>query len=405
MAGRPHCVHALNLVEIRSYLWPHGPAGVVRRQRRPWRAAANSMKIVNVMQCTNLGGMERASFLQMRGLKARGHAVEAISLNPLGPLAPMLAEAGIPAVGLEYLGKAGWRSHGKVRAQLKSSGGDILLMTGHHFLTTMAIRSAKARRKILSIHFHHSGVKSSWQWRAYYRLAYNTFNAVTFPSDFVRAEAEAAYPPLAAISQTMRNPIESFGIRTEEDKRVARRALGLPEGSFIIGNAGWLIPRKRFDVFLNVAARIAQSVPSAVVAVAGDGPERKRLGGMAQALGIADRVRWLGWLRNTSEFYNALDVCLFNSDWDAFPTTPLEAMAHGVPVVASVTHGGLREVMTTPDVGLLLSEHDVDRLAHHVLEIIETKLPDGYRGYERVAELCSPEAQLAAFERVVVGCE
>lgn len=361
------------------------------------------MKIVNVMQCTNLGGMERASLFQMRGLKARGHAVRVISLNPLGPLAPMLADADVPAVGLEYRGKGGWRSHRKLRAQIKSAGGDILLMTGHHFLTTLAVRSAKARRKILSIHFHHSGVKSNWQWRTYYRLVYNTFDAVTFPSDFVRAEAEAAYPPLAAISQTVRNPIELFGIRTEDDKPVARNALGLPEEAVIIGNAGWLIPRKRFDVFLSVAARIARSVPSAVFAIAGDGPERERLGAMARGLGIADRVRWLGWLRNTSDFYKALDVCLFNSNGDAFPTTPLEAMAHGVPVVASVKHGGLKEVMTTPDVGLLLNEHDVDHLADHILEIIETRRFDGSRGYGRVAELCSPEPQLAEFERVVFG--
>ena len=80
------------------------------------------MKIVNIIQGTNLGGMEQASLRLMVGLKERGHSCEVVSLNPIGGLGPLLAEHDIPAVGLPYLGKWGWRSFLLLRRRLRFVG-------------------------------------------------------------------------------------------------------------------------------------------------------------------------------------------------------------------------------------------------------------------------------------------
>ncbi len=73
---------------------------------------------------------------------------------------------------------------------------------------------------------------------------------------------------------------------------------------------------------------------------------RDSLQRLAASLGIATPgVIWTGWLTDLTPFYAGIDVLLFNSDWDALGLTPVEAMSYGVPVVASVEHGGLGEIL------------------------------------------------------------
>lgn len=362
-----------------------------------------SHQVLNIMQCTNLGGMERSSLLQMRGLQSRGHEVRVLSLNPVGRLGPLLKEAGIASEGLEYRGRGGWRSHGALRARLRRVTPDFVVMTGHHFLTTLALRSVPARRKMLAMHYHHHGVKRPWTWRAFYALVANTFDVVTFPSDFVRQEAENLFPPLKRLSRTVRNPILVPPPVSETDRLSAREELGIPRRCQVVGNAGWLVGRKRFDVFLSVARQVAAANEEVVFVIAGGGPEEQKLRRMANDLGIESHVKWLGWLQDMDPFYRALDVMLFNSDWDAFPTTPLEAMAQGVPVVASVAVGGLSEAISSPATGVLVDEHDVEFLANSVIRLLQDDSGVGKAGRERVSNLCSATDRIAEFERVLVG--
>ena len=137
-----------------------------------------------------------------------------------------------------------------------------------------------------------------------------------------------------------------------------------------MGNAGWLIERKRWDVFLNVAAKIAAQRSGVIFLASGDGPLRDQLKRQCNALGLSERVRWLGWQDDLTRFYLALDVLLFNSDWDALPRTPLEAGTYGVPSVASALHGGLREVIDSERVGFLIDRHDEEWLAARTLQLL-----------------------------------
>jgi glycosyltransferase involved in cell wall biosynthesis len=184
---------------------------------------------------------------------------------------------------------------------------------------------------------------------------------------------------------------------------MARAALGFSASTKLIGNAGWLIPRKRFDVFLMVASRVARRRKDAFFLIAGDGPDRARLQALAAELQLADRVCWLGWREDLAEFYSALDVLLFNAEEDAFPTTPLEAMSYGIPVVASACNSGLAEVMSDGYCGYLIPNHDVDIMADAVLTFLNTdnrSLSELARA--RVASLCSTERILDEIEALLV---
>jgi glycosyltransferase involved in cell wall biosynthesis len=328
------------------------------------------MRVFNIIQCANLGGMEQANLALLTGLKERGHEVELLSLNPLGGIGPLLAERDIPAEGLAYRGRGGWRSLPQFRRRLARSRSDALIMTGHNLLAMLALGDLCRGRRLLVMHFHHVGVKPHWQWRLIYRAALAEFPAVAFVSDFIRREAEAIYPPIAAISHTIGAAISLPEPASEIERAQARRELDLPAQARIVGNAGWLIPRKRFDLFLEVARNIALEEPDTLFLIAGDGPEAGRLKSLARELGIAERVRWLGWQSDLTRFYRSLDLALFSTDGDALPRTPLEALGAGVPVVASAVNSGLSEILDEKTYGFVVSSHDTGRLTQAALRIL-----------------------------------
>jgi glycosyltransferase involved in cell wall biosynthesis len=362
------------------------------------------MDILNLMQCTDLGGTERASLQLMSGLQQRHHACRVISLNPLGHMAPLLRQQGIPAEGLPYRGIGGVLSAPGLRSRLKQESCDAFIMTGHNLLAMTALGELGNGRRLLAVHHHHTGEKPAWHWRLIYRLAEKTFQAITFPSDFIRREAEALYPPLASKSHTIRNPIEVPVLPTLEQREAARDALGIAPETTVIGNAGWLIPRKRFDVFLRVAAQVAKQEKETMCIIAGDGPERSQLERLAHELGMAERVRWLGWQADMTPFYLSLDCLLFNSDWEALSMTALEALSYAVPLVASVEHGGLGEIVKNEQHGVLLGSHDIEKLSDAVLRSLGK---DGARfamaGRARVEQCCEFNACVSAVERLIAA--
>src|SRR5450631_3999066 len=118
------------------------------------------MKILVIIQCTNLGGMEQCALLFMEELQRMGIESELISLNRFGELKPLIDARGIPARDLPYRGYGGWRSFWETRRMLRSTQADGLIMFGHNLMAMTALSGRLKHRSVLSMHFHHAGVKS-----------------------------------------------------------------------------------------------------------------------------------------------------------------------------------------------------------------------------------------------------
>ena len=73
------------------------------------------------------------------------------------------------------------------------------------------------------------------------------------------------------------------------------------------------------------------------------------------------------------DFYNSIDIMLFNSDWDAVGLSPLEAIQRGIPTFASVLNGGLKEILNKEFRSFLIEEHDVEVLARKINEGISNR--------------------------------
>jgi glycosyltransferase involved in cell wall biosynthesis len=361
------------------------------------------LRILNILQCSNLGGMEQASLRLMEALQLRGHDLSVVSLHALGSLSPALQARGIPALGLGYGQVPLWLLIWRLRRQLRIQAPDALLLTGHSLPVLLAIAGSRQIPRVLAIHFHHAGVKSRWFWRLYYGVALHLVTAVTFPSDFVRREALKLCPALAGKAYTLPNPIAAVLPPTPAERLAASQRFGLPNGAPVIGNAGWLIARKRFDVFLHTAAAVLRQRPDVRFLIAGDGPEREQLQAMATSLGIQDAVVWAGWIEEMRPLYAALDILLFHSDWDALGMTPIEAIVHDVPVVSSVLHGGLAEVLRPGVDAVVLAQHDVPKLSQAVLQLLANPSAAAAmvnQARDRVLAMCDPDQLAAWHERV-----
>jgi glycosyltransferase involved in cell wall biosynthesis len=162
--------------------------------------------------------------------------------------------------------------------------------------------------------------------------------------------------------------------RTEEkrleEQRQARLALRMPPDGFLVGNAGWWIKRKRFDVFLRTAQLVSRRIPNATFVICGGGPEKVTLRQMTQELGLANKVIFQGWVDDLSIFYRAWDALLFNTDFDTLPCTPMEAASYGCVCVASSLYGGLPEFLEHGRSGFLFRQHDPEKLAEALTQVV-----------------------------------
>jgi L-malate glycosyltransferase len=129
-----------------------------------------------------------------------------------------------------------------------------------------------------------------------------------------------------------------------ELRAAAREKAGLPADAFVVAGVGRLTHQKNFPLFLEVAAEVAKAHPKAVFALVGTGEDDEALRAQAARLGIAGRVKFLGFIGDMPALWPALDCLLLTSRYEGLPITILEAMACGVPIVAS-NLDGMREIL------------------------------------------------------------
>ncbi len=139
---------------------------------------------------------------------------------------------------------------------------------------------------------------------------------------------------------TIHNGIDCTAYRPRPTQHLAaRQRFGIPEDAFVIGGIGRLTHQKNFAMFIEIAKAVLQYHPEAYFVIAGTGELRAGLEQQAARLGVEDRVKFLGFVGDMSALYPALDLLLLTSRYEGLPITILEAMACGVPIVASKLDG------------------------------------------------------------------
>jgi glycosyltransferase involved in cell wall biosynthesis len=146
---------------------------------------------------------------------------------------------------------------------------------------------------------------------------------------------------------------------------LARHTLDTPDGAPLLLGLGRLHPNKAHDVTLKALARL----PDAWLWIAGSGPLDAELKAQAKGLGVADRVRWLGWRHDPDALYRAADAVVFPSRVEPLGNVVIQAWAHGVPIIAASSVGPAA-LIAHEETGLLHAVDDDAGLAAAVIRLL-----------------------------------
>jgi len=154
-----------------------------------------------------------------------------------------------------------------------------------------------------------------------------------------------------------------------DELRVAKRVEKFYPNDFLVGYIGELIERKNVETLLYSLKLLLKGEPRVRLMVIGDGPHRCFLGEEITRLGIENRVNFMGFSDNAIRFLKTFDLFVLPSLLEGIPRCLMEAMASGVPVVATDISGN-RELVIHGETGFLFSPKDPQDLAMKILYLM-----------------------------------
>ena len=182
-----------------------------------------------------------------------------------------------------------------------------------------------------------------------------------------------------------------------------RRSLKIGETTPLLGVIGNVIPRKGLIHLVGAMPKILSTMPEARLLVVGGRdqlPYAVRVRAVARRLGVADCITWVGQRDDVQEILAALDLYVLPSLEESMPLSILEAMASGLPVVASAV-GGIPECVVAGETGLLVPPRRSGPLAEAIVELLgdpARRQRLGEAGRRRVHAHFSPESQTTRIE-------
>lgn len=197
--------------------------------------------------------------------------------------------------------------------------------------------------------------------------------------------------------ETLYNRIDVEAVQAEQVSReAAREHLGLPQDAWIVGNVGRLHPDKDQTTLIKGFELALPQLPAgSLLAIMGSGRLEQQLKNLAIELGVADSVRFLGQIPNGRRYFKAFDLFALTSDHEPFGMVLLEAMAAGVPVIATDC-GGAREVVV--GVGKLFPFKGYQELADDIVQYSRGAAGNDSNFEKHLASRFSDEASLKSFE-------
>jgi len=364
------------------------------------------MKILFLTRSLNCGGAERQLVLLARGLHQRGHDVAVALFYSGGPLEADLKEASVRMISLNKRGR--WDVFGfltrLVRTVLYERPNVLHSYIGN--LVTVAVKPFLPSMRIVW------GIRCSymdfsrydWLLRASYALSCRLSRS----ADIIIANSHAGrrshvadgYP--ADRTVVIPNGIDTARFCPNPEARERIRARwGVGRDESLIGLVGRLDPQKDHETFLQAAVLLLQDRNHVRFVCVGDGPSAYRtvLQDRAHALGLSDRIMWVGMQSQVADVYNALDLLVNSSSYgEGFANVLGEAMACGVPCVATdVGDSGL----VIGDAGQLVPPKDPAALKTAMQRVLDCK-PRAAEIRRRIVEHFSLENLVLATERALL---
>ncbi len=357
------------------------------------------MRIEYLITDLQVGGAEKVVFDLASGMRGRGHDVSVTSLLEPEAYADSLRQQGIEVRSLAIDRQR--KSVGQVAAALLAYRRDLArrrpqLLHAHMVHANLFARAAiafhPAPRLICTIHNTSEGGRLRDLGYALSNWASDLDTTISdaATSRFVTARV------LPRRTLTVHNGVE-----------IPARRLYVPahDGPFRWLAVGRLEPQKDYPTLLRAISRL----PDARLSIAGDGSLREALQSLARSLGLETRVAFLGTRTDIGELYASHDGYVLSSAWEGFGLALAEAMAHGLPAVATRSGGPSEIIGDDGACGLVVAPGDYAALAGAMAGMaamepgLRHELAD--RGRERVATRFSRDAMLDRWEAIYARFE
>jgi glycosyltransferase involved in cell wall biosynthesis len=337
------------------------------------------------------GGVEQVTYHIAVELVRRGHEVAVVTLNTCNA-SPMENLNGIHvyrAAPIELTNILGIQSSISrevvklMREVCRREQSDVLHANNLYFYTTIAACLNLKSLGIPLVTTLHVGSISELDGIAHYaatiyersigRWILRKSNHIVAVSQAVKRHAETLGMDPCKVS-VIPNAVDTLKFRPPslEDKR---------DGVVRVGFIGRLISNKGAQYLVEAAPHILRDFSNVEFQIAGDGPMLHELEHRVEQLGIEDAFNFLGTVRSNVEFIQSCDILVRPSLTDGMPLTVLEAMACGVPNVATRI-GGTPEILQDADTGYLVQPKSVDELVSRISKLAadaELRTEMGYR--------------------------
>jgi glycosyltransferase involved in cell wall biosynthesis len=321
------------------------------------------VRVLQVALSLDPGGTERLVLDIARGLASHGLEPAVCCLDSPGAWAADLERDGIPVESLAR--RPGFRPGVSVGIARIARERRIDVLHCHQYTPYVYGCLAKLLRPSLRLVFTEHGRLSDAPPSAKRRLV-NPWLARVPGARFAVCEELKRYLVAEGFPENrlgvIYNGIDLGSAPGPDDRRAARERLGLDDTRLVVGTVARLDPVKDHATLLDAFARIRGHVPDAALVLIGDGPERTALEARAAAAGIADAVSFLGTRSDVRRLLPGLDLFVNSSRTEGVSLTIVEAMAAGLPVVATRV-GGTPEVVADGRTGLLVPPADPETMA------------------------------------------
>jgi glycosyltransferase involved in cell wall biosynthesis len=310
------------------------------------------------------GGEQQASYL-IRGLVERGHAC-AIAGRPGSAF--LTADHGVDLLqrfAAPFRGEFDlWSAYRLARAALRLEVDILHAHTSHALTYAVLARQIAGRGKVVAsrrVDFPpRPNPFSRWKYR-------RADHIVAISNKIAQVMREFGVP------ETQMSVVHS-GIDPErfDVAPLPRSELGTPEGVPLLGNVAALVGHKDHATLIAAMPIVLAAFPDAHLVIAGDGPLRADLERRIAELRVGHAVRLLGFRNDIPRLLKALDVFVMSSKEEGLGTSILDAMAAGVPVVAT-DGGGIPEMVRDGETGLLSPVGDAESLGRSIVRMVEDR--------------------------------
>jgi GalNAc-alpha-(1->4)-GalNAc-alpha-(1->3)-diNAcBac-PP-undecaprenol alpha-1,4-N-acetyl-D-galactosaminyltransferase len=319
------------------------------------------MKVTLVIYALGAGGAERVMTIMANYWAARGWSVTLITLvdrhqPPFYQLDPQihLQQLNVAGESTNLLGslQAGWRRIKALRSAIIASKPDVIIS----FMNTVNVLVLLAGWKlniptIVSEHIYPGFTDANKIWQLLMKWTYRYADRVTL----LTQNALPFYPASQGYrSIVMPNPVLTPAPDLSPNPLVPKPT---------VMAMGRLHPQKGFDLLLPAFAQIQSKYPDWHLTILGEGPMRAELEALRVRLGLVDRVHFLGSVKNVDAHLRQADLFVMPSRFEGFPMALCEAMACGLPILATDCLSGPRDIIREGIDGILVPIEDIDALA------------------------------------------